>query len=259
MRPVITHTNKQKVLGKNADYTVTVQDIIQGYVIVCDTTASDVVITLPLLSTLPADSILRSFAIGHSAGDYDIILMTNATDSFVYSSVSKSFNLGHAKFHFTLAGVNTGSAARWGFQNNVTIKCSGHRDSNWAASNFSSMTIIPWDAEAYNNNTDLLKYTSGASARYTVKTNGSYKLSYFINIDSTGGGTWNATATIYKNGVAVDTSEVRTGNYGSEDQTMACVPFYLDLVEDDYVDLRIDQNNLTGNLVHSVFNMELTL
>ena len=255
----LENNNTQEVLPKTSDYTITIDDILAGKVIVVDTTSGDVTLTLPLLSTLPSDGILRNFSIGHSSGSNDVIIETNSADNFVFASVSKTFNLGHSNFHFTLAGIYTGSDGRWGFQRNVTINASSHREANWASTNFSSMTIVPWDNEHNNNNDELLIYTAGASARYTVKTPGKYKIAYQIDIDSTGGGTWNATSQVYKNGLALENTEVRTGNYGNEDQSMSLIPTYIDLVADDYIDLRIDQNNLTGNLVHSIFNLEIRL
>ena len=252
-------TNTQIAVAKTADYTITVDDIIQGKVFVADTTSGDVTFTLPLLSTLPSDGVLRKFSIGHSGGTNDVKLATNASDNFVYASVSKEFNFGSGNFHFDIAGVYNGSSGRWGFQRNTTIRSSMVRTTSWASTNFSSSTIIPFESESYNNNSQLLVFSSGASAKYTVKTNGSYQLSYTIDLDSTGGSTWNATSQIYKNGSAVAGTEVRTGNYGSEDQSMALPQTYIDLSADDYIDLRIIQSSLTGNLIRASINLEIRL
>ena len=252
--------NTQKANAKTSDYTLTVADVLSGSVFVADTTGGDVTFTLPPLADLPADSKLHSFAIGHSAGDNDVLIETDSADNFVYASVSKTFNLGSSNFHFTLAGTYNGSSGRWGFQRNTTIKSSMLRSSNWSSSNFSSMTVIPFESENYNNNSELLVVTTGSSAKYTVKTSGSYKVSFKIDIDSTGGLTWNATAQLYKNGVSLgDAYAVRTGNYGNEDQMLGLPTTYLDLDADDYIDLRIDQNSLTGNLIRASLNIELRL
>ena len=249
----------QQPISKSADYTITVNDIRSGKVIVADTSSGDVTFTLPALSTLPSDGLIRTFAIGHNVGSNNVIIKTNTSDNFVYATVSKTIDLGHGFFHFTIGGMYNGTTGRWGLQSHTNLHASGHRDASWASSNFSSLTVVPLDSEAYNNNDELLIYTSGASARYTVKTAGRYKVSYFINIDSTGGSTWNVTSYIYKNGSSIETSEVRGGNYGNEDDSLTSVPFYVDLVADDYVDLRVDQNNLTGNLIHAVINIELDI
>jgi len=253
-------SGQQVAISKTADYTITVDDIIKGVVIVCNTTAGDVTLTLPQLSTLPDDGILQSFSIGHSGGGNDVILKTNASDNFVYDSTSTEFNLGNGNFHFTLAGVYNGSTGRWGFQRNLTIKAQMLRTTDWTASNFSSMTIIPFESENYNNNDELLVDTTGASAKYTVKTSGSYKVNYKIDIDSTGGSTWNATAQLCKNGTSLGEGyKVKTGNYGNEDGMLGLPTTYLDLDADDYIDLRIDQNNLTGKLIRASLSLELRI
>ena len=250
-------SNEQAPIAKSANYTITVADIRAGKVIVVDTTSGDITLTLPELSTLPDDSRLHSFAIGHEVGSNDVIVATHSGDTFVYGNTS--FNLGSGHFHFTMAGIKSGASERWGLQRNLTVAASGHRDASWASSNFSSMTVVPFDSEAYNNQSELLVYTSGAAARYTVLDSGRYKISFQIDIDSTGGSTWNAEAHVYKNGSAVESLQARTGNYGAEDQSMSCIPSYVDLNAGDYIDLRIDQNNLTGNLVHAMLNIEIRL
>ncbi len=321
----LANANKQEVIGKGADYTITLDDIEQGRCIVADTTSADVTFTLPQLSTLTDDSLLRTFAIGHNAGSNDLLLNTHSGDTFVYGNTFFNFNAN--KLHLTLAGIKSGISERWGLQRNTTVRGSFHRDASWASSNFSSVTTIPLDNEEYNNQNELLHYqeasagtitafADGGSGQVTVTdathglsendrvtisgttnyngtfkvtnvttntfeitdtwvatdtgswvsytrvwigTDGQYSIGYMIDIDSTGGSTWNATSWLYKNGIVLANTEVRTGNYGSEDQSMAFIPTYISLSEGDYIDLRIDQNNLTGNLVHAVLNIEIRL
>lgn len=95
--------------------------------------------------------------------------------------------------------------------------------------------------------------------RVWVGTPGSYHVSYLIDIDSTGGSTWNATAQVYKNGASVESTRIESGNYGNEDQSMALPAVYIELDTDDYLDVRISQNNLTGDLTHCLFQIGLTL
>jgi len=186
-----------------------------------------------------------------------VYLKTDSADTFVFGNTQ--FDLGTVNKHFTIAGIYNGSSGRWGFKNSLTLKASGHRESSWGSSSFSSMTVVPLDSEEYNNNCEILTYTSGAGARYTVQTTGSYKVSASVIIDSTGGSTWNLTGGVYKNGTALDSGQLRDGNYGSEDASFVAIPFYVDLVKGDYIDLRVDQNSLTGNLVHAMLNIELRL
>lgn len=241
----------QKFISKNSDYTYVPGD---GLLLI-DTTSGEVIITLPPISDWPDRAYRNIIPMAHVTGDNNVKVKLSGAEEFAWGNTY--FNLGTHLAAFDFAAVNYGSTEKYGVLRNITVKASAHRDANWAASNFSSMSIIPWDSEGYNNQDEFFVYTSGASARYTILATGSYKMSYLIDIDSTGGGTWNATSHIYRNGGELASTEVRTGNYGNEDQSMAFIPTYIDLTAGDYVDLRVDQNNLTGNLIHSVFNIEL--
>lgn len=249
----VTGNHKQAILSKTAAYTYQPGD----GVLLVDTTAGEVIITLPAITVWPDEAFRNVIPIVHAAGTNNLKVILSGAEAFVWGNTY--FNLGTALKGFDFAAIRNGANAKYGILRNITIKASAHRDASWASTNFSSTTIIPWDNESYNNQSELLVYTSGASARYTMLTAGSYKISYLIDIDSTGGSTWNATSHIYKNGVELANTEVRTGNYGSEDQSMALIPTYIDLAAGDYIDLRIIQSSLTGNLIHSVLNIEIRL
>ena len=237
------------------DYTITNDDVLNGRIIICNNSA-DMTLTLPAASDFETNTI-HYLDIRHPSHWYNVKIEQPWTDTFVYGNTY--FNLGTKAFWFKLGIANLGGSASYGLLDSITVKASWHRDASWASSNFSSMTVIPFDTEEYNTQDEILVYTSWASARYTAKTAWSYKISFQIDIDSTGWSTWNATAWVYKNGSALDILQARTGNYGNEDQSMSCVSWYVDLETDDYIDLRIDQNNLTGNLIHAMLNVESVL
>ncbi len=241
-----------KITTVSADYTLLETDQI----LMVDTTADEVIITLPLSSWF-SSGVWRNFIINHIKWDNNVKIVCSWAEIFNYGNTY--FNLWTHYYSFTIWTFNNWTISTRGLVRNTTVKASAHRDANWASSNFSSTAIVPRDAEHYNNQDEILVYTSWASARYTVLTTGTYKVSYTIDIDSTGGSTWNATANVFKNWVALDNTETRTGNYGSEDQSMALPCQYISLTAWDYIDLRIDQNNLTGNMVHSMFNIEIRL
>jgi len=287
-----------------------------------NTTDSSLIITLPPISDMPI-GVIKQFQFGHASGTNGVRLECDGTDEFIYGNTY--FELGPNMFRFTVAILRNGGNA-WGLVRNLTIRCSAHRDTNWSASNFSSMTIIPWDSEDYNNQAELLHYQEASSGSITafadagdgqvtvtdaghgivngdhitisgttydgdytisnvttdtfeitatwtatdtgtwasftrvwIGTTGTYKVNYTIAIDSTGGSTWQAVSYVYKNGIEVTETQARNTNYGNEDGNLILSSTYIDLVAGDYVDLRIDQNNLTGNLVHSMFNLELRL
>ena len=244
---------KKAVETKTASFTYAVGDAIP----LINTTAGDVTMTMPAITDWDDEAFRNEIELAHVAGANDVIIQLDGVETFAWGNTY--LNLGNALKGFTLAALNYGALETYGLLRNITIRAESHREASWAAANFSSMTIIPWDAEESNNQDELLVYTAGAAARYTVLAAGDYEINYTIDIDSTGGSTWNAAAQVYKNGVALDNTEVRTGNYGSEDQSMCLPNKTITLAAGDYIDLRIDQYNLTGNLVHSMFNISIRL
>ncbi len=236
----------------SADYALLETD----QVIMVDTTTAEVVITLPLSSGF-SSGVWRNFIINHTAGTNNVKIVTSGAETFAYGNTY--FNLGSHPYSFTIGTFNNGSASNWGLVRNCTVKANIHRDASWAASNFSSATAIPFDHEGYNNQSEILTTDIGGTNpdRMTILTTGTYKISYGVDIDSTGGGTWNATVQIYKNGTALENTDVRTGNYGSEDSSLSFIPTYIDLLAGEYLDLRVVQNNLTGNLVGGTLNVEI--
>jgi len=239
-----------------ADYTVTKSDVDLWCVIMVNSTSWNIVVTLPKASSFDAD-IRKKIIINHTTWDNKLKVLLSWSDEFIYTNTY--FYLPMKWSSTTFWTLNHWGSATRGIVSDVTIKASWHRDADWASTNFSSNTVIPFDGEAYNTQDEILVYTSWANARYTVKTAWSYKVSFMIDIDSTWWSTWNALAQVYKNWVAIESLQARTGNYANEDQSMACMPAYIDLDVDDYIDLRIDQNNLTWNLVHAMMNIEITL
>ena len=247
------------IVNKTADFTVTIADVTNGTTFMIDTTAGDVEITLPAASGLPSDSVIYSLNIHHNAGANKVKLIHDSSSTFIYGNTY--FDLGSQVFAFIVAGYNTGSSANFGLMKGVVIEASIHRDVSWSASNFSSNTAIPFDTQDYNTQDELIVWDSGTNpSRVTVLTPGRYKVSGSINLDSTGGSTWNATAMLRVNGTTdLDSTEIRTGNYGNEDQSMSFPPTYIDLEGGDYIEFMIDQNSLTGNMVHAILNIELQL
>jgi len=243
-----------KITNVSADYTLLATDQI----LMVDTTAAEVVITLPLSSSF-SSGVWRNFIINHTKGTNNVKIICSGTETFVYGNTW--FDLGSHPYSFTIGTFNNGVSSSWGLVRNVTVKASVRRDTNWSAANFSSITAIPFDVEAYNSQDELMITDIGGAntSRLEVLNTGTYKVSYGLDIDSTGGFTWNLTAQLYKNGVAVSHTDVRTGNYGGEDSSLSFIPSYIDLVAGDYLELRINQNNLTGNLVGATLNLEIRL
>jgi hypothetical protein len=232
-----------------SDYTITLED----ETLVCAATANNITITLPLLSSFEtgAYDIIEFIPIVQNG--YKIRIQTQGADTFPFGNTwfdlpaSKQFEVGLAAHGFNL-------------RRNIAVKAHYHRNASWSATNFSSPAAIPFDEEDGNNQSELIQWDSGTNPeRVYVQTSGSYDVSFGVDIDSTGGGTWTCIAQVYLNGLPVAHADVRTGNYGNEDQSLTFIPIAIDLVAGDYLELYLDQNNLTGNMVGVTFNVSIRL
>ena len=245
---------KKAIEVKNSNFPYSVGDPIP----LIDTTSADVTMTLPAITAWDDEPYRHEIELVHSAGGHNVIVKLNGTETFAWGNTY--FNLGSALKGFTLAAIHNGAMQKYGILRNVTINAAARRNASWSASSFNSMTIIPMDGEMYNNQSELLTYTAGTGFRYTVLATGDYYINYKIVIDSTGGGTWNATSEVFKNGVTLGKDyQMRGGNYGNEDDSMTFPRTKLTLAAGQYIDLRIDQNNLTGNLILATLSIEIRL
>ena len=243
-------------------YTATVAQITANNTFIINTEAKDITLYLPSSADFPLDN-LYELDVRHPTGTNSVCVQLLDNDVFAYSN--NWFDLGdrYSGFKFGVGHFSSG-LSKWGLLRSLTIRASGQREASWSSANFTSMTVVPLDNEEYNTNTQLLYYTDGASAGYEVVTPGDYEVSYVIIIDSTGGGTYNVTAKVYKTpagGTAaeVENTETRDGNYGGEDCMVTLPTSYIHLEAGDKIDLRIDQNNLTGNLLHAMLNIKIRL
>lgn len=64
---------------------------------------------------------------------------------------------------------------------------------------------------------------------------------------------------MYVNGIAIDNLRASGGSDRDEDLSLVIPIDYIDLAAGDYIDLRIIQTGLTGNLVHAAFNISIRL
>ena len=235
-----------------ADYTIQEDDSV----LLIDTTNGDVTITLPKSSSF-SEGIWRHFILNHIKGANSVLIESDATESFVFGN--QNFDLGSQFFSFTLGTLNTGTLSSWGIVRNITIYAEAELSSPWNATNFTTDTVIPFDGETGNNNIELLEFDSGGAGSYTVLTDGIYKIGYSIDIDSTGGSTWNLTAGIYVNDNLVAGTEHTTGNYGGEDNTLIQPHKNITLSSGDIVQVKVSQNNLTGSITYATFPIEIRL
>jgi hypothetical protein len=129
------------------------------------------------------------------------------------------------------------------------------RNLAWASSNFSSLTAIPFDTQDNIRDSNIISHsTSTNPERLTLNVKGEYKASCWFSVNSTGGSSWSLTGYIRKNGTdQVDGSAFSLGNYQTEDAHVSLGPIRIESDGDDYYEVVVDQNNLTGNIEDAVF------
>lgn len=245
---------KKAVETKSSSFVYAVGDPIP----LIDTTSGDITMTMPAITDWDDEAYRNEIELVHVAGSNDVIIELDGVETFAWGNTY--FNIGSALKGFTIAAIMHGALAKYGILRNITVHATSQRAAAWNATNFSSTTIVPWDNELHNNQDELLVYTAGASARYTVLAGGEYTLSYTVDINSTGGATpWTATTQIYKNGVALGGTIISSGNSKNGDQSFSMIADNFSLAAGDYVDLRIIHSGLTGELLRSSFNISIRL
>lgn len=245
---------KKAVETKSASFTYAVGDPIP----LIDTTSGDITMTLPAITDWDDEAYRSEIELAHVAGSNDVIIQLDGVETFAWGNTF--FNLGNALKGFTLGALRYGALTKYGILRNTTIHATAQRAAAWNATNFSSTTIVPWDNELHNNQAELLTYTAGVAARYTVLAAGKYTLSYTVDINSTGGATpWTATAQLYKNGVALAGTIISSGNSKNGDQSFSMIADDFELAAGNYLDLRISHSGLTGELLRSSFNISIRL
>lgn len=217
-----------------------------GPVIIVDTTAGDVEVTLPAADTIPADGLLHRGWVHHIGGGNKCVVVVDGED----------FHDGLAKMVIPegvttqLGGMYMGpSNEGWLRISKISTRLQIRRAATWAAINFAAPAAIPWDTEDIEDNDSVIEWEGVINpSRVTIKFGGYYDIKFFVNIDSTGGLTWNLAAWLEKNGTEVAGTRLRTGNYGDEDQSIALPGVEIELAENDYLEVVLDHTLLTGNL-----------
>ena len=251
---VVNNRKHRSTIAISSDYTITLDD----ETVVIAAVASNITITLPLLSSLIAGSYDIVELIPIVANGYKIRIQTQGSDEFPFGNTW--FDLPVSQKHFEI-GL---SAHGFNLRRNISVTGLYRRITNWSASNFTSMTPIPFNEESTNTQSELLVWGEDGNggtnpSRVYVNTSGNYNVSFGLDIDSTGGTTWNVRAQIFVNGVSVNHADVSTGNYGGEDQSLSFIPMSLPLTAGDYVEIHLDQTNLSGSLIGCTFNISIRL
>lgn len=248
---VIGTTPLLKQTSVNSNYSLGVSDTP---VILVDASSGPITVTLFASDTQIDDDKIHRFWVHKLTGP-----ITNPVTVVVAGA--ENFSDGLSKYILyepgsTIQLGNTYQATNPGWLriSNSSVVLQTRRVASWSASNFSSATAVPFDIEDESLNSDVLEWLSGSNTRHTAKlSNKRYALNWGVGIDSTGGGTWNLEGWLRVNGTTeIPGSRRRTGNYGGEDGFLEMGTIDYELASTDYVELVIDHNGLTGNLISAI-------
>jgi hypothetical protein len=132
------------------------------------------------------------------------------------------------------------------------------RAATWASSNFSSDAAIPFDTEDQEGNPYISDWAlSPNPTRITAVLGGEYFVSAFCSINSTGGSAWNCVMFLRKGGsTTISGTTLRTGNSAGNDATMTLPPVSVTLAAGEYIEVVLNQDNLTGTLYNATVRIE---
>jgi hypothetical protein len=121
-------------------------------------------------------------------------------------------------------------------------------DTTWEASNFNTETAVPFNDTVLEDNSLITEHSTTNVARLVFNTGGKQCLAFSFSIDSTGGGSYSVSYRLRLNGTStIVGSQGSVGNYQTEDSQVGVAGIIIDVNSGDYVELMLDNNNLTGN------------
>jgi len=217
-----------------------------GPVLIVDTSLGDVTLTLFPSDEHPNDGLLHRYWVHHIGGGNRCQIVC-ADGSYADGLVRLYLSEGNTT---QLGGMYDATNPMWLRISKEPVDLQVRRNASWAAANFAAPTPVPFDVSDYIDNNAVMDWGVGTPTRIVIRKTGRFTFNYAVDIDSTGGLTWNCQAYLRVNGATVVAGSTRRGgNFGNEDDSMSnpCEPVQLTI--GDYVELVVDQNNLTGNLV----------
>jgi len=240
------------------DYAPTYAQLMSnGPVIIVDSTAGDVTVTLPAADTAPADSKIHRAWVHHLGGGNLCQVEVAGSENFFDGLVELHLPVGKTA---QLGVMNMGDdAPGWLRISDIDTVCAARRQATWAAANFSSWTSIPFDQQTAEDNPHVIEWAPGQPTRITAKLTARYWVQYVCSLDSTGGGgAWSILSRILLNGSDIpQPGKLRSGNYSNEDASISHPGFPLDLNAGDYIELQLNHNGLVGNMNSALLSVRI--
>ena len=210
------------------------------------------IITLPHTDDLPDDGYIRSFWVNNASTGSTTIKLTSpdtfpaGNDKVVLTTLNESVQLG---------AIHSQGYGGWSLSSRHKAIVQIRRDSAWDASNFDNEAAVPFTVTDQETNDSVVYFDDVNKDRIIFNVNATIVVSYWLYVDSTGGGTYTASTRLVKNGnIELLGSKCVTGNYGGEDQSISIGFIYHQVSPGDYIQLFASQNNLTGNINNVVLS-----
>lgn len=234
---------------KTGNYTATLDDnlFIFG-------AAGAATLTMFAANTIPNDETAREMGVFNLGGG-DLTVSLAGTDTFNngISNITVT-NGGFAR----IIGAYPNTGGGWLILTLAPAHVQLRRAATWAATNFSSLTAVPFDTidevhDAYRLDGEVTTNPT----RVTAKKAGEFKVSCHGNINSTGGGSYSILGYMRKNGTTkIPGTDFAFGNYQTEDTFFALPAIVTTLAQNDYVEVILNQSNLTGQAEDVVLTVE---
>ena len=150
----ITGTFVQKIKEVTVSYNY---DYTDGLVVV-DSTAGEVVITLPLMADLLEEREYRHiFPIMHIGGGNNVKIQLSGSETFANGATF--FNLGIGLFCFDLYAINSANISTYGLYSPLTIKAAITFAGTFGYGSFvTTPAIVPFDTEKNNTQDEILLF-----------------------------------------------------------------------------------------------------
>ncbi len=234
--------NRYNTAGIMANYTL---DIENDNVIMCMGT-TDITITIPDTNAIPNDGIFREFFIFNlSSNGSKVNIETTGGQTFIQSGLTSISLNANELYNFGAGHPNMGDGLATTTTRNSYIQT--RYNGSWSAASFTSATPVPFNTTDLEWDANIIEHDNSNVSRLNFKVGGIAEISYWFGIDSTGGSTYTMQGYLRKNGTTIiDGSSMPTGNYGGEDQSISIGVLYVPVVAGDYIELVLQNTNLTG-------------
>lgn len=239
-----------------SDYTL---DPENDHVIIVVTIGSNITITLPLASEVPNDGYLHEYYVSFVGGSNNIKVELAGGQKFNTNNTYIELNFKGETVQLGANYTNNPLTENgWAKIGEKEIILQARFSGTWDASNFTSFSAISFNNNDVETQSEILNHNTGTNpSRITVGKSGIFVFSYLVSLLQTGGAaTWDSKARLIKNGTdVIDGSliEILGNQKGTSQSVMPKI--YIELAENDYIELEIYNSGLSGYLSNAVLNV----